>query len=68
MVLSAAYALFLFNRITFGTLSPYISYTSDITRRELFILLPLIILTLILGIFPNLLFSPLHLPVLFFFA
>lgn len=68
MVLSAAYALFLFNRITFGTLSPYISYTSDLTRREFFILLPLSLLTLILGIFPNLFFSPIHLPVLFFFA
>jgi len=63
MVLSAAYALFLFNRISFGSLSPYISHTSDLSRREFFILLPLIILTLILGITPSLLFDPIHLPV-----
>jgi len=64
MILSAAYALFLFNRISFGTLSPYISQTSDLTRRELYILLPLIVLTLILGIVPSFFFDPLHLPVL----
>lgn len=63
MVLSAAYALFLFNRISFGSLSPYISHTSDLSRREFFILLPLIILTLILGITPSFLFDPIHLPV-----
>ena len=63
MVFSAAYALFLFNRISFGSLSPYVSNTSDITRREIYILLPLILLTLILGITPSLLFDPIHLPV-----
>lgn len=64
LVLSAAYALFLFNRISFGSFSPYLSYPSDLTRREFFILLPLMILTLILGIIPSLFFDPIHLPVL----
>ena len=53
MILSAAYSLFLYNRVCFGSMSKYISgspYNRDLDRRELYVLLPLIILTLILGI------------------
>jgi NADH-quinone oxidoreductase subunit M len=56
MVLSACYALFLYNRVCFGSMSPYIgpeAHNRDISRREFFVLLPLVLLTLFLGVYPN---------------
>jgi len=53
IILSACYALFLLNRITFGSMSPYITHNRDLNRREFFILLPLAILTLLFGIYPS---------------
>lgn len=60
MVLSACYALFLFNRVCFGATSPYFvsahadhghfTRREDITRREFYVLAPLAALTLILGL------------------
>jgi NADH-ubiquinone oxidoreductase chain 4 len=60
MVLSACYALFLYNRVIFGSPSPYINYQRDLTRREYFILLPLVILTIYLGIYPAIVFDLIH--------
>lgn len=67
MVLSACYALFLYNRVSFGAMSLYIKdspVNRDISRREFFVLLPLIILTIFLGVYPNIVLDPLHEPVL----
>lgn len=51
MVLSASYGLFLFNRVCFGGLSSYmLTAPRDVSRREFFILMPLAILTIVLGI------------------
>lgn len=68
IVLSACYALFLYNRVCFGSFSlylssPHIEHLSanrDLSRREFFVLLPLAFLTLILGVFPNLVLESLH--------
>lgn len=63
MVLSASYALFLYNRVCFGSMSPYLAGSidnRDITRREWYVLLPLIILTLLLGVYPQIIFESLH--------
>jgi len=63
IVLSACYGLFLYNRVCFGEISFYIKhsvYSRDITRIEFYVLLPLILLTLILGIFPQILLDVLH--------
>jgi NADH-ubiquinone oxidoreductase chain 4 len=63
MVLSACYALFLYNRVCFGSMSLYIKSSPanrDISRRETFVLLPLILLTLFLGIYPNIVLDALH--------
>lgn len=63
MVLSGGYALFLFNRVVFGTMSPYIKNSPDnrdITRREIYILTPLLILTIFLGIFPDYILYLIH--------
>lgn len=53
IILSAVYSIFLYNRITGGVKSKYIRIEKDIDRRELFILLPLLILVFVLGIYPN---------------
>lgn len=60
IVLSAAYSLFLFNRVSFGQFSPHLTYHTDLSRREFFVLLPLLFLTLLLGLFPNLALDILH--------
>jgi NADH-ubiquinone oxidoreductase chain 4 len=52
IILSAVYSVFMYNRVTSGSLSPYILTIPDIFRKEYIILLPLIILTIILGIYP----------------
>lgn len=61
MVLTAAYSLFLFSRVFFGNLKTvYISSFSDINRREFFCLFPFLALSIILGIFPNLVLDTCH--------
>lgn len=60
IVLSAAYSIWLFNRITFGSWSPYLNYTTDITRREYMVLLPLFILSVVLGIYPDIVLNDIH--------
>jgi NADH-ubiquinone oxidoreductase chain 4 len=65
IVLSACYGLFLFNRVCFGSMSKYLTHSNqnsnrDINRREFFILFPLAIFTLLLGVFPNYILESLH--------
>lgn len=51
MVLSASYGLFLYNRVSFGNMSSYmLTAPRDLTRREFYTLLPLVILTIVLGL------------------
>ena len=68
MVLSASYALFLLNRVIYADQSPYVkksSYNRDLTRREVAILLPIVISTIALGLFPDLILTKIHLGVSF---
>jgi len=60
MVLSACYSLFLYNRVCFGRFSVYLRNSRDINRREFYVLLPLIFLTLFLGIYPDIILDTLH--------
>ena len=63
MVLSACYALFLLNRVIYANLSPYVQsspFNRDLNRREFLILLPLVLLTLVLGIWPNYILGKVH--------
>jgi len=53
IILSACYALFLLNRVAFGSMSPYITENRDLSRREYYILLPLAILSVLLGVYPE---------------
>lgn len=62
IVLSAAYSMFMYNRIVFGgPLSRhFIANLPDINKRELSILLPLVILTVLFGVYPSPILDGLH--------
>jgi NADH-ubiquinone oxidoreductase chain 4 len=63
IILSACYSIWMYNRVSYGSFSPYLKPMLDINRREFHLLLPLLLLTLLLGIFPNIIFEILHLSV-----
>jgi NADH-ubiquinone oxidoreductase chain 4 len=60
IVLSACYSLFLFNRLSYGNLSPLITEVKDLNRREYYLLISLLIPTIIFGILPDVLLDSLH--------
>jgi len=62
IILSAAYTIYMFNRIAFGgTFSKFFEDNiSDITKREFFILFILVLFTIIFGIYPNFILNGLH--------
>jgi len=54
VILSAAYALWLFRRVAFGALvKEGLMTIQDMTRRERAIFAPLVVMTLLLGIYPS---------------
>lgn len=62
IILSGAYSLWVFNRISYGNLKiQHMQNFSDITLREFHVLLPLIFLTIFLGLYPEVLFNKIHL-------
>jgi len=74
MVLGAAYSIWLCNRILFGPMpehnpskihssASYLTHFTDITRREFFVFLPLVLLTLWMGIYPDPFLEPMHVSV-----
>jgi NADH-ubiquinone oxidoreductase chain 4 len=62
IVLSAAYTIYMFNRVVFGgTLSSYFFVNiPDLTKREFVLLITLIIPTIFLGIYPSPILDGLH--------
>jgi NADH-ubiquinone oxidoreductase chain 4 len=67
IVFSAAYTIYMFNRIVFGgSFSKFFEVNiSDLNKREFFILLTLVVLTVILGIYPAPILDGLHYSVSF---
>jgi NADH-quinone oxidoreductase subunit M len=64
MVLGGCYSLWLFNRIAYGNLKTrYFQKYSDITKREFFIFFPLLVNTLLLGIYPEIFLQSIHMSV-----
>lgn len=53
VILSAAYALLMYNRIFFGSLSPSIINNREMNRREFSSNIPLLFFILFLGLYPN---------------
>lgn len=60
IVLSAIYSIYLYNRISYGIYSPHLKPIKDISRREFILLITLLIPTVLLGIFPNVILDGLH--------
>jgi NADH-ubiquinone oxidoreductase chain 4 len=62
IVFSAAYTIYMFNRIAFGgSFSKYFDANiSDVNKREFFILFTLVIFTVVLGIYPAPILDGLH--------
>ena len=53
VILSAAYALYLYRRVVFGALEkPSLKALADMNAREIFVLAPLVILTILFGFYP----------------
>ena len=63
IVFSAAYTIFMFNRIAFaGSTSKYYwyQYLPDLNKREFFMLTVLVLFTVLLGIYPSIILDGLH--------
>ena len=61
MILGGGYSLWLFNRVAFGNIKvQYMKAFSDVDKREFATLLPLIVLTLVMGIYPEIFLDPMH--------
>lgn len=60
IVLGAGFSIWLFNRLAFGSFSPYLRQTNDLTRREYMVLLVLLIPTIAFGLWPNVILNDLH--------
>ncbi len=58
VILSAAYALWLYRRVIFGALvKPSLQTIQDLSLREVAILAPLVIVTILLGVYPKPIFD-----------
>jgi proton-translocating NADH-quinone oxidoreductase chain M len=61
MVIGGCYSLWLFNRVAYGNLkTQYFNNYLDLTKREFLIFLPLIIGTLVMGIYPTVFLNSIH--------
>jgi NADH-ubiquinone oxidoreductase chain 4 len=62
IVFSAAYTIYMFNRIAFGgSFTRFFEVNiSDLTKREFFLLFTLVAFTVILGIYPSIILDGLH--------
>ncbi len=61
IILTPIYVLIMIHNVLYGSWSPYLYPSYDLSKRELHSgLLPLVIIMFLLGIFPNILFDSLH--------
>ena len=61
MILGGAYSLWLFNRVSYGNIkTEYVTKFKDLNWREFIILIPLILGTLVMGIYPDVFLDPIH--------
>nr|YP_011017675.1 NADH dehydrogenase subunit 4 [Centroceras gasparrinii]WQF69498.1 NADH dehydrogenase subunit 4 [Centroceras gasparrinii] len=65
VILSAAYSIWLLNRVGFGSLNlNYLNYFQDMSRREFWLLFPILMSVLWLGLLPSLFLNEIHFSVL----
>ena len=62
MIFSAAYTIYMYNRISFGgSFSKFFEESiTDTTKREFFLLFTLIVFTILFGIYPSFILDGLH--------
>jgi NADH-ubiquinone oxidoreductase chain 4 len=62
IIFSAAYTIFMFNRIAFGGSysSYFIEYINDVNKREFIMLLVLVVFTVLFGIYPSPILDGIH--------
>ena len=60
ILFSAIYSIWLYNRLSYGSYSPYLKPLKDVSRREFILLISLLIPTVVFGIFPNVILETLH--------
>ncbi len=53
VILSAAYALWLYRKVVLGTLRPSLAGILDVTPREILVFAPLVVLTILFGVYPK---------------
>ena len=64
MIIGGCYSLWLFNRISYGNLKiQYLKDYIDINKREAFAFLPLIVGTLVIGLYPEVFLNSMHMSV-----
>ncbi len=60
IVLGAAYMLWMYQRLVLGPVTPYVSTLPDLTRREMVAVIPMAIVVLAIGLYPNILLDPIQ--------
>jgi len=61
MIIGGCYSLWLFNRIAYGNLkTQYFQFYLDLNKKEFLIFFPLILGTLVMGLYPNVFLDPIH--------
>jgi len=63
VVLGAAYMLWLYKRVVFGELNSNLKEILDVNKREFWAFIPLVLLTILLGIYPNIILDSIHVSV-----
>ena len=64
IIFSACYSIWLLNRINFGLLKlDYLKKFQDLSRREFWVLNPLVFIVLLMGILPNVFLGPMHMSI-----
>jgi NADH-ubiquinone oxidoreductase chain 4 len=61
IILSACYSIYMFNRISTGSISTYLAAAPDTNKKEFSMLTPLILILILLGIFPSIISNPVDL-------
>jgi NADH-ubiquinone oxidoreductase chain 4 len=62
IVLSACYSIWMYNRIAYGSFSPYLTPMPDLSRKEFNLLVALLLPTVLFGIFPSIIIETLDIP------
>lgn len=61
MIIGGCYSLWLFNRVSYGNLkTQYIREFLDISKKEFFLFIPLIIGTFVMGVYPTIFLDSMH--------